>query len=126
MENVKLVGTIDELPVAKGFIKNATKKIVFGPDRFWDDYVMRMWTLEPLAGEKDQHRHKWCHWAFCHKGEGKFVIDDVEYDLKPGVWVHVPENIFHRFYNTSETEELMLICIVPKRGDVDPTTMMGC
>ena len=45
-------GNIRDLPVVTGghFIENSTKKIVFGPDgRFWDDYVMRLFTLEPEA-----------------------------------------------------------------------------
>ena len=46
-------GNIRDLPVVTGghFIENSTKKIVFGPDgRFWNDYVMRLFTLEPEAG----------------------------------------------------------------------------
>ena len=45
-------GNIRDLPVVTGghFIENSTKKIVFGPDgRFWNDYVMRLFTLEPEA-----------------------------------------------------------------------------
>ena len=40
-------GNIRDLPVVTSghFIENSTIKIVFGPEgRFWDDYVMRLFT----------------------------------------------------------------------------------
>ena len=63
-------GNIWDLPVVTGghFIENSTKKIVFGPDgRFWDDYVMRLFTLEPEA-ESSVHSHPWPHWFLCIQG----------------------------------------------------------
>lgn len=114
------------MPDAKGnFIKHATKKIVFGPKHFSDEFVMRCWTLEPGAGEKDQHQHNWPHWCVMLSGEGFFVIDGVEYPIEHGSWIYVPNKVPHRFYNSSETEKLELLCIVPPKGDIDPT-LMGC
>ena len=52
-------GNIRDLPVVTGghFIENSTKKIVFGPDgRFWNDYVMRLFTLEPEAESRALRR----------------------------------------------------------------------
>ena len=69
-------GNIRDLPVvtAGHFIENSTKKIVFGPEgRFWDDYVMRLFTLGPEA-ESSVHAHAWPHWFFCIQGEGYFLI----------------------------------------------------
>ena len=63
-------GNIRDLPVVTGghFIENSTKKIVFGPDgRFWNDYVMRLFTLEPEA-ESSVHSHPWPHWFLCIQG----------------------------------------------------------
>ena len=43
-------GMISDLPVVTGghFIENSEKRIVYGPDgRFWDDFVMRCFTLAP-------------------------------------------------------------------------------
>lgn len=126
MEENKYVGKIQDLPDAKGnFIKHATKKIVFGPKHFSDEFVMRCWTLEPGAGENDQHQHNWPHWCVMLSGEGFFVIDGVEYPIEHGSWIYVPNKVPHRFYNSSETEKLELLCIVPPKGDIDPT-LMGC
>ena len=128
MEENKYVGKIQDLPDAKGnFIKHATKKIVFGPKHFSDEFVMRCWTLEPGAGEKDQHQHNWPHWCVMLSGKGFFVIDGVEYPVKRGDWVHVPGDHPHYNYNSSATENFCFLCIVPPEGDVSPLLMgKGC
>ncbi len=118
-------GNIRDLPVvtAGHFIENSTKKIVFGPEgRFWDDYVMRLFTLEPEA-ESSVHAHAWPHWFFCIQGEGYFLIDKERVPLEFGTWVHIPGGVRHNFGNTGEGE-LMGLCIVPKEGDVNP--LSGC
>ena len=82
-------GNIRDLPVVTGghFIENSTKKIVFGPDgRFWNDYVMRLFTLEPEA-ESSVHSHPWPHWFLCIQGEGYFLIDKERVPLEFGTWV---------------------------------------
>ena len=107
-------GNIWDLPVVTGghFIENSTKKIVFGPDgRFWDDYVMRLFTLEPEA-ESSVHSHPWPHWFLCIQGPLEF-----------GTWVHVPGGVRHNFGNTGKGQ-LMALCIVPPEGDVNP--LNGC
>ena len=118
-------GNIRDLPVVTGghFIENSTKKIVFGPDgRFWDDYVMRLFTLEPEA-ESSIHSHPWPHWFMCIQGEGYFLIGKERVPLEFGTWVHVPAGVRHNFGNTGEGQ-LMGLCIVPPEGDVNPLT--GC
>ena len=118
-------GNIRDLPVVTGghFIENSTKKIVFGPDgRFWDDYVMRLFTLEPGA-ESSIHSHPWPHWFMCIKGEGYFLIDKERVPLEFGTWVHLPAGMRHNFGNTGDGE-LMGLCIVPPEGDVNP--LIGC
>lgn len=92
-------GNIRDLPVVTGghFIENSTKKIVFGPDgRFWNDYVMRLFTLEPEA-ESSVHSHPWPHWFLCIQGEGYFLIDKERVPLEFGTWVHVPGGVRHNF-----------------------------
>ena len=112
-------GNIRDLPVVTGghFIENSTKKIVFGPDgRFWNDYVMRLFTLEPEA-ESSVHSHPWPHWFLCIQGEGYFLIDKERVPLEFGTWVHVPGGVRHNFGNTGKGQ-LMALCIVPPEGDL--------
>lgn len=121
-----LFGNIKDLPeVTSGhFIEHSTKKIIFGPEgRFWDDYVMRLFTLEPGA-ESSIHTHDWPHWFLCIQGEGYFKVDAERAPLEFGAWVHVPGGVRHNFGNTSKTEPLLGVCIVPKEGDVNP--LIGC
>lgn len=127
MSDTKLIGKISELPNVGGghFIENSTKKIVFGPDRFWPDYVMRCFTLQPGAGS-EAHAHPWPHYAVLLKGTGVFQIDGVDTPIESCDYIHVPGGRQHSFRNTSETEELMLLCIVPKIGDVNPLLTKGC
>ena len=63
-------GMISDLPVVTGghFIENSEKRIVYGPDgRFWDDFVMRCFTLAPGAAS-DSHAHPWCPLDRVHRG----------------------------------------------------------
>lgn len=121
MQEIKLVGKIEELPLidVSDFIPGAEKRIVFGPGQYWDTHVMRCFTLFP-GSVAPPNMHPWEHQALCIGGEGKFVIGETEYDIKSGYYMHVPGNIEHTFWNVSETESLVIICIVPKEGDVNP------
>lgn len=114
-------GNLFDLPVVTGghFIENSEKRIIYGPGRFWDDYVVRAFTLYPGA-YSEEHAHAWPHWTLCTEGTGEFIVGDETYTLAPNHFVHVPGNIPHYFRNTSGTENLTLICIVPKEGDVNP------
>lgn len=112
-------GTIEDLPNAPGvFFEGATKKVIFGPTRFWDDFVMRYWILDPDGGEKKTHHHPWPHWVICTYGECINIIDDDTFEMKAGDWEYVPSNAEHRFYNKSSTDVCKVICIVPPHGDI--------
>lgn len=119
-------GKIEDLPVVTGghFIDNSEKRIIYGPNRFWDDYVVRAFTLHPGAGSTE-HSHPWNHWTICTQGSGEFYVGDEVYELSPNSYVFVPGNVPHFFRNTSENENLILICIVPKEGDVNPLDCCG-
>ncbi|GGP15826.1 cupin domain-containing protein [Oceanobacillus neutriphilus] len=122
------VGKIKDLPVVdiSNFILGGEKRIVFGPDRFWDSHVMRHLTLKPGA-VVPLHDHPWLHWALCVGGEGKFVVGKDEYDIENGSWMHVPSSAPHQFWNTSKTDALEIICIVIPKGDVNPVgDARGC
>lgn len=122
-----LFGQIQDLPpISEGhFIEGAEKRVVFGhSERFWDDYVMRCFTLHPGACSSP-HSHTWPHWAVCIGGKGKFKVGEETADLAWGAWVHVPGGITHSFWNSAEEESLQLLCIVPAAGDVNPL-LVGC
>lgn len=121
MKKIQHVGKIDDLPLidCSDFILGAEKRIIFGPGQFWDTHVMRCFKLEPYS-VAPPNQHFWEHHALCIGGKGKFIVGDNEYDIASGYWMHVPSNCEHIFWNTSDTEQLVIICIVPKGGDVNP------
>ncbi len=114
-----LHGSIYDLPDAPGvFFKGATKKVVYGPTRFLPDYVVRCWILEPSGGESKTHHHEWPHWVICIEGECTNVIDDDTFDMTAGCWEYIPGNAEHRFWNKSDTERCVVLCMVPPEGDI--------
>lgn len=123
MEKIKYVGKIDDIPIVdcSDFILGAEKRIVFGPGKFWNANVMRCFKLDPYS-VAPPNQHPWEHHALCISGEGKFMVGDTTYDIASGYWMHVPSNWEHTFWNTSDKEQLIVICIVPKEGDVNPFT----
>ncbi len=123
MEKRKYVGKIDDLPQidVSEFIQNAEKRIVFGHDETWDSHVMRNFKLSP-GSVAPPNKHSWPHQALCIGGEGIFKIGDTDYEISQGSYMYVPGNVEHTFWNTSKTEKLNIICIVPNKGDVNPLT----
>jgi quercetin dioxygenase-like cupin family protein len=115
------VGRIEDLPLVdcSDFILGAQKRIVFGPDHFWQSHVMRYFKLDPYSAVIP-HRHPWEHHALCVGGSGRFLIGDDEYAIEPGSWIYVPVGYKHAFWNPDEAMPLEIICIVPAEGDVNP------
>ena len=123
-----LSGRICDLPTvdAGAHMLAGEKRIVFGPERFWDTHVMRCFTLKP-GGMAANNHHPWVHWFVCISGHGKFKINEEEYDLEAGTWVFVPSEASHSFWNTSETEDLVSLGTVTVEGDTDPLALTrGC
>jgi mannose-6-phosphate isomerase-like protein (cupin superfamily) len=59
------------------------------------------------------------------KGEGKAILNDVEYKIQDGSGIVIPEGVKHNIINTSQTEELKLYTLyMPpehKDGVIHPT-----
>ncbi len=110
-------GSLDALPLldASALAPGVLKRMVFGPGRFWQDWVMRYFVLPP--GEKvPTHAHDWEHLAVSLRGTGRLVINGVAEDFSQGHWGHVPAGASHAFENWG-SESLAFLCIVPTRGD---------
>ena len=125
----KYSGMLNELPLANqsNFIANSDKRIVFGPSNgLWESHVMRSFTLHAGAGvDAAPHTHEWKHWIICLSGHGKFEVDGESFPMDGGMWICIPNNCMHRFYNDG-TEDLVFLCIVPAEGDVNPIAGGGC
>ncbi|MGC9373197.1 MAG: cupin domain-containing protein [Thermovirgaceae bacterium] len=93
------------------------KRIIFGPGRFWEDYVVRHFTVEAGA-ETPFHTHEWPHYIIILEGTAEALIMGETLRLEAGSWAYVPPGSRHGFQNTGEGT-LSFLCIVPRRGDPD-------
>lgn len=110
--NTKDMPKIDMTP---GGAKGAWKQVAVGPEQGWEDYVMRIITLD-ANGNSPAHRHDWPHINYVISGQGTLMIADKEYTIGAGDCAYVPSNEDHCFTNKGENP-LEFICIVPIRGE---------
>ena len=103
--------TLDASALAPG----VTKRNIFAPGAFWDDYVMRHFVL-PEGAAIPIHEHAWDHLALTLGGSGEVVVDGDIYDLPEGNWARVPAGSKHSFRNTGKGD-FTFLCIVPVEGD---------
>lgn len=103
--------TLDASALAPG----VTKRNIFGPDAFWDDYVMRHFIL-PEGAAIPPHAHAWDHLALTLGGHGEVEVDGESYDLPEGNWARVPAGSKHSFRNIGKGD-FTFLCIVPTEGD---------
>ena len=95
--------------------KNAIKQVVVGPEQGWEDYVLRVITLD-VDGYSPTHTHDWPHINYLISGKGIVMIGGKEYPVEPGTCAYVPSNEEHCFVNKGDVP-MELICIVPLRGE---------
>jgi len=110
-------GRLEDLPVIPAPDHGGTeKRVVFGPDKFWDDYVMRHFSIE-VGAKSPFHAHDWPHYVVILEGSAKAMIMGKTWDLSAGSWAYVPQDTEHFFENVGKTG-LKFLCIVPKKGDM--------
>jgi quercetin dioxygenase-like cupin family protein len=103
--------TLDASALAAG----VTKRNIFGPDAFWDNYVMRHFIV-PEGCDIPIHSHDWDHLALSLGGHGEVEVEGDHYDLANGNWARVPGGAAHSFRNIGDGD-FTFLCIVPTRGD---------
>lgn len=112
------VGHVKDMPkidMTPGGAHGAVKQVAVGPEQGWEDYVMRIMTLE-VNGSSPQHSHDWPHINYVISGTGVLLLAGKEYPLIAGTCAYVPANLEHCFRNSGD-EQLEFICIVPTRGE---------
>ncbi len=76
-------------------------------------FSFRVFTIEP-GGYTPLHRHPFEHMNYIIEGNGVLVGEDGEKAVKKGDFVLVLPGELHQFKNTADTENLVLICAVPR------------
>ncbi|MFO7850422.1 MAG: cupin domain-containing protein [Spirochaetia bacterium] len=111
------IGHIDEIEkkeLDSPELKGVTQQVPIGPEQGWEDYVMRVFTLQ-AGGHTPKHSHPWPHINYVLKGEGVLHHEGEETPIRAGSVAYLPGGTNHQFVNKSEGE-LSFICIVPKEG----------
>lgn len=108
------VSVIEAVELTGSTVKNASMKVLIGPDQGWDSHVMRVIELEE-GGYSPEHSHPWPHINYVIDGEGSLLSNGEENPIKKGSIAYIPSGEIHQFKNTGK-EKLVFICIVPKEG----------
>lgn len=96
-------------------VKGATKQVLIGAEQGWEDYVMRLFTLEK-GGYSPRHAHDWPHIIFIVEGEGTLYFDGTDYPIRAGSVVFIDPNKDHQL-SQKGGDKMVFMCIVPKEGD---------
>ncbi len=95
--------------------KFVLKKALISPKEGWEGSVMRIFELGK-GGYSPKHTHPWFHVNYVIEGNGLLYIDGEDFEVEPGSYAYIPEDLVHQFTNTGDGP-LKFICIVPEEGD---------
>jgi quercetin dioxygenase-like cupin family protein len=76
-------------------------------------FSFRVFTIEP-GGHTPFHRHEFEHMNYVISGEGILAAEDREHALEQGVFALVLAGEKHQFRNSSDKQNLLIICAVPR------------
>lgn len=95
-------------------VKGITKQLVLGSDDGVPNFSIRVFTLEP-GGYSPHHSHEVEHINVILSGQGCLMDQDGNAnELVEGDFAFVAPHDVHQFRNTSNTENFVFICAVPK------------
>ncbi len=95
-------------------VKNASMKVLVGPEQGWQSHVMRVVELAK-DGFSPCHAHPWPHINYMLEGEGILILNGEAHAVTAGSFAYVPSNTEHQFKNSGD-QPFRFICIVPKEG----------
>lgn len=100
------------IPVMEG-AKGVHKQIPLSRKDGVPTFSFRVFTIEP-GGHTPFHQHKFEHMNYVINGEGILVSEDRKYVLKQGEFALILAGEKHQFRNSSDQQDLIIICAVPK------------
>jgi quercetin dioxygenase-like cupin family protein len=105
----KIEKTIPSSEGAKGVFKQIPLSRKDGAPTF----SFRVFTIEP-RGNTPFHQHEFEHMNYVINGEGILVAEDQEHELREGDFALILPGEKHQFKNSSENQNLLIICAVPR------------
>jgi quercetin dioxygenase-like cupin family protein len=76
-------------------------------------FSFRVFTIEP-GGYTPFHQHEFEHMNYVINGEGILVAEDRDHELREGDFALILPGEKHQFKNSSENQNLLIICAVPR------------
>jgi quercetin dioxygenase-like cupin family protein len=111
---IRSLDTVDKTtPVMEG-ARGVTKQLPIGAADRTPAFSVRVFTIA-VGGHTPYHSHPFEHLNFIIEGRG-VVVDEAgrETPVKKGDFGLVLPNEKHQYRNTSQTNDLVMICAVPK------------
>ena len=93
--------------------KGVSKQIPLSREDGVPTFSFRVFTIEP-GGHTPFHQHEFEHMNYVINGEGILVAEDREHELREGDFALILAGEKHQFKNSSENQNLLIICGVPK------------
>ena len=95
-------------------VKGITKQLVLGSADGVPNFSFRVFTLAP-GGHSPHHSHEVEHLNIILSGQGALMDSNGNANpLGKGDFAFVAPHDVHQFRNTSETEDFVFVCAVPK------------
>jgi quercetin dioxygenase-like cupin family protein len=76
-------------------------------------FSFRVFTIEP-GGHTPYHQHEFEHMNYVINGQGILVSEYREHELGEGDFALILAGEKHQFKNSSENQNLLIICAVPR------------
>jgi len=93
--------------------KGVSKQIPLSRKDGVPTFSFRVFTIEP-GGHTPFHQHEFEHMNYVINGEGFLVSENREHELREGDFALILAGEKHQFKNSSENQNLLIICGVPK------------
>ncbi len=105
---------VSSMPMAMAGAKGVTKQVPIGAADGAPNFSFRVFTVVP-GGHTPYHSHDSEHLNYVIAGAG-VLVDEAghEHPVKAGEFALVVPNEKHQYRNTSESEDLKMICAVPQ------------
>ena len=94
-------------------VKGVYKQIPLSRKDGVPTFSFRVFTIEP-GGNTAFDQHEFEHMNYVIEGEGVLVSEDREHDLREGDFALVLPGEKHQFRNSSDNQNLTIICAVPR------------
>ena len=111
---IRKLSEVEKTPVDMEGTKGIAKQLVLGAADGVPNFSFRVFTLAP-GGHSPHHRHDVEHLNWVVSGEGA-LMDEAgnAHPLRTGDFAFVAPQDVHQFRNTSDAEDFVFVCAVPK------------